>query len=215
VLNVFIRHANRVGMANVAQTVNVIAPIIATPKGSYCQPTFFPLKYYRQMHQDLAMDVNVETEMLGLTPELERAEHERYRGECPPHWSTDPNVWPAASVSPWPRHWVDRPLPLIDASATRSEDGRTVTVSVVNRHREQPQAVELDLFDFQPRSGRRVVISGPDPMGYSLEAIGSDLADVAYHPEACAATESVMERVPSRFTLEVPAHSIALVTLTA
>jgi alpha-N-arabinofuranosidase len=215
VLNMFIRHADRVKMANVAQTVNVIAPIIATPKGSYYQPTFFPLKYYRSMHQALALDVNVESETMALTRELERAEQERYAGECPDHWRTDPAVWPTRSYCAWPEGCFKQPLALVDAAATRSVDGRTVTISLVNRHREDAAAVEVDLFDFVLREGRQVTITGPDAMGYMVKAAGPGVSDVEYDPEACTAVEKQMGKVAGKFTVEVPGHAVVLMTLKA
>jgi len=46
-MNMMIRHSNRVKIANLAQMVNVIAPIIADHNGSYRQTVFFPLRNYR------------------------------------------------------------------------------------------------------------------------------------------------------------------------
>jgi alpha-L-arabinofuranosidase len=207
VLNLFIRHADRVKMANVAQTVNVIAPIIATPKGSYYQPTFFPLKYYRAMHQAVALDVNVESETMAMTRELERAEHERYVSEMPDFWG--------GQAPAWPGEWFKKPLPLVDVAATRSVDGRTVTISLVNRHREEGQAVEIDLFDFVPRSGKQVTITGPEAMGYMIRASGPGVSDIDYNPEACTATEKVMEKAGGKFVVEVPGRALVLVCLKA
>jgi alpha-N-arabinofuranosidase len=205
-LNMFIRHADRVKMANVAQTVNVIAPIIATPKGSYYQPTFFPLKYYRRMHQALVLDVNVETDNLTMTRELEESERTNFFAkEMPPHWEG----------YAWPKSWYGRELPLVDAAATRSEDGRTVTISLVNRHKDDAQPVEIDLFDFKPRTGCQVTITGPDPMGYMLSPSGPGVSDIDYHPEACTAKETSLNPSSGKWTIEVPPHAIVLVTVKA
>jgi alpha-N-arabinofuranosidase len=210
VLNMFIRHADRVKMANVAQTVNVIAPIIATPKGSYYQPTFFPLKYYRMMHQAVSVGVEVESETMMLTEELEKAEHERYRGECPEHWKVDPRVWPNESSCAWPGSWRGKELALVDAAATRSEDGKTVTVSVVNRDRDSVREVEVDLGGFKIKGGRKVEITGPDAMGYMLKAVGAGVSDVEYHPEACVVRESEIGRGEGKMRIAVPAHGMEI-----
>jgi alpha-N-arabinofuranosidase len=45
-LNIFIRNANSVKMANMAQLVNVIAPIFTTNQGSWYQTIFYPLSLF-------------------------------------------------------------------------------------------------------------------------------------------------------------------------
>jgi alpha-N-arabinofuranosidase len=46
-IHVFQRWGNKVTMANLAQMVNVIAPIFTNEKGLFVQPNFFPLELYR------------------------------------------------------------------------------------------------------------------------------------------------------------------------
>ena len=46
-IHLFQRWGDKVTMATLAQMVNVIAPIMTTPKGLFLQPTFFPLELYR------------------------------------------------------------------------------------------------------------------------------------------------------------------------
>ena len=47
-IHLFQRWGDKVTMANLAQMVNVIAPIMTDEKGLYLQPTFFPLELYRR-----------------------------------------------------------------------------------------------------------------------------------------------------------------------
>ena len=56
--NAFIRHAKSVKMANIAQIVNVIAPIMTKPDGLVLQTTFYPFEVYRQTCGDTALDVH-------------------------------------------------------------------------------------------------------------------------------------------------------------
>ncbi|MEZ4630600.1 MAG: alpha-L-arabinofuranosidase C-terminal domain-containing protein [Deinococcales bacterium] len=56
--NAFIRHAKTVKMANIAQIVNVIAPIYTNPEGLVLQTTFFPFEVYSQTCGDTALDVH-------------------------------------------------------------------------------------------------------------------------------------------------------------
>ena len=55
-IHLFQRWGNKVTMANLAQMVNVIAPIFTSPKGLFLQPTFFPLELYRREAGDRVVD---------------------------------------------------------------------------------------------------------------------------------------------------------------
>lgn len=57
-MNAFIRHAATVRMANLAQIVNVIAPIFTSPTGLFLQPTFYPFELYSNTCGTTALDVH-------------------------------------------------------------------------------------------------------------------------------------------------------------
>jgi alpha-N-arabinofuranosidase len=54
--NSFFRHADVVKMANIAQMVNVIAPIMTNKQGLFLQPTFFPLVEYGKQRGNTSLD---------------------------------------------------------------------------------------------------------------------------------------------------------------
>ncbi|MFN8450511.1 MAG: alpha-L-arabinofuranosidase C-terminal domain-containing protein [Anaerolineae bacterium] len=56
-LNAFIRHAASVRMANLAQVVNVIAPIFTNPSGLFLQSIFYPFELYSSTCGTTALDV--------------------------------------------------------------------------------------------------------------------------------------------------------------
>jgi alpha-N-arabinofuranosidase len=60
-LNSFIRHADVVKMANLAQLVNVIAPIFTNKQGLYLQTIYFPIAEYAKQRGHQALDVLVES----------------------------------------------------------------------------------------------------------------------------------------------------------
>ena len=60
-LNSFIRHAHIVKMANLAQLVNVIAPIFTNSSGLFLQTIYFPLAEYAKQRGNLALDVLVKS----------------------------------------------------------------------------------------------------------------------------------------------------------
>ena len=59
-LNSFFRHAGVVKMANLAQLVNVIAPIFTNRQGLYLQTTYFPLAEYAKQRGKQSIDVLVQ-----------------------------------------------------------------------------------------------------------------------------------------------------------
>jgi alpha-N-arabinofuranosidase len=56
-LNSFFRHADVVKMANLAQLVNVIAPIFTNAQGLYLQTIYFPLAEYAKQRGNQSLDV--------------------------------------------------------------------------------------------------------------------------------------------------------------
>jgi alpha-N-arabinofuranosidase len=60
-LNAFIRHADVVKMANLAQLVNVIAPIFTNKEGLYFQTIYFPIAEYAKQRGNRALDVLAES----------------------------------------------------------------------------------------------------------------------------------------------------------
>lgn len=59
-LNTFVNHANIVKIANLAQLVNVIAPIFTNEKGLYLQTIYYPLQLFATHCHGTALDLAVE-----------------------------------------------------------------------------------------------------------------------------------------------------------
>jgi hypothetical protein len=70
-LNVFVRHCRSVKIANLAQLVNVIAPIFTRPDGLFLQTIYHPLRLYAEHLREVALDVAVECEARELSPDEE------------------------------------------------------------------------------------------------------------------------------------------------
>jgi len=58
--NSFIRRADVVKMANIAQLVNVIAPIMANRDGLFLQPIYFPIAEYGRQRNNMSVDAFVD-----------------------------------------------------------------------------------------------------------------------------------------------------------
>jgi alpha-L-arabinofuranosidase len=119
-LNIFVRHCRSVRIANIAQLVNVIAPIFTSPQGMYRQTIFHPFQLYSQHMGAVALNAHVECETHHLQPEDE--------------------------ISPWPHRVSDLgPFKILDVAATCDESRASVTVSVVNRDRDRAVTAQLEL----------------------------------------------------------------------
>ena len=116
-LNIFVRNCAWVKMANLAQMVNAIAPIVTTPEAAVVQPIYYPFLLASSGHQAVAIDAYVD----GATIEA-----------------------PAELVTRWP-HRLDGlgPFDLVDVAATCDAARSKVALSMVNRseHAEQVDVV--------------------------------------------------------------------------
>jgi alpha-N-arabinofuranosidase len=121
-LNIFVRNADWVGMANLAQMVNAIAPIVTTDQAAAAQPVYYPVLLHARAALDSAVDVHVDGET--VSPDL------------PP------------DASRWPHHVADLgPFQLVDAAASVTDHMNRVAVTMVNRSREA-ETVRIVLRDF-------------------------------------------------------------------
>lgn len=204
VLNIFIRHSNSIKMANMAQMVNVIAPIWTTPKGSFYQPIFFPMKYYRLLHNEYALDVDIKSEIIMPNIDILNEEKEKYKQYLPSHWQDSEEVWK------WPDHWFNNNFPSIDAAATISSDKKKMTISIVNRHKDKDCNINLEILGVTKKQCNTILITGDNPMESMLIASGGDISQTIYKPEACIVKEE--KNVNYGKTFKIPAHSILIIS---
>jgi len=139
-LHGFIRHCRVVRMANLAQLVNAIAPIVTSRTGLFLQTIYHPLRLYVEHMRPLALDVHVDAPTHELPPGLEERTHGR--------------VHRVADLGPFP---------LLDAVATCDESGRELMIGVVNRDRDRPHRATIDLGG-ATATGEALVseVNGPD-----------------------------------------------------
>jgi alpha-L-arabinofuranosidase len=121
-LNIFVRNCASVRMANLAQLVNAIAPIVTTADAAAVQPIYYPFLLHARAALDAAADVHVDGPV--ISPEL------------PP------------GASRWPHRIADLgPFSLVDAAASVSADRGRIAVTLVNRGLDAATA-RLVLRDF-------------------------------------------------------------------
>jgi alpha-N-arabinofuranosidase len=121
-LNSFVRHCNTVKIANIAQMVNVIAPIFTNKEGLFLQTIYHPLRLFSEYVQGTALDIFVDSETFSFPTDAEQ--------------------------SPWPHRITDlQPFDLLDVTATCNESGTELTLAVVNRDAERAHSTTIQLGD--------------------------------------------------------------------
>lgn len=94
-------------------------------------------------------------------------------------------------------------MPLLDASATISDDGKVLVLAVINRDTTRDTAAKLDLKGFTPKpSAQLAAMNGPD--AYTVNSFKS--------PEAVKITRSKAKLDLSQGYV-FPAHSVTMITL--
>ena len=119
-LNVFARHCETVKIANLAQMVNVIAPIFTSKEDLFLQTIYHPLRLCAEHMQEVVVDAFVDCEKHDLV----------------------------AEASTWPHRVTNLgPFDVLDVSATRDASGRDLTLVVVNRDPERAVGTTVQLTD--------------------------------------------------------------------
>jgi alpha-N-arabinofuranosidase len=119
-LNIFARHCETVKITNLAQMVNVIAPIFTNEEGLFLQTIYHPLKLCSEHMHEVVLDAFVECETHDLTTE----------------------------ASSWAHRVADLgPFDLLDVSATCDAEGLDLTLVVVNRDPEREMVTTIQLAD--------------------------------------------------------------------
>ncbi|MBO0782584.1 MAG: hypothetical protein J2P37_27530, partial [Ktedonobacteraceae bacterium] len=143
-LNAFIRNCNTVKIANIAQLVNVIAPIFTNENGLFLQTIYHPFRLFSEHTQEIALDVYVESETYTMPPDDEK--------------------------SSWPHRVADLgPFKMLDVTVTCDAAESELAIAVVNRDREQAHATIIQLTDGVTITG----VAAYEVNGVSPDALNS------------------------------------------
>lgn len=133
-LNAFIRNADVVKIANMAQLVNVIAPIFTNEEGLFLQTIYHPLALFAQHAHGTALDVYVDSETYNT-------------GDF------------ALGLGEQRANLKD--VPYLDVSAT--VNGDEVIINVVNRHKDKAITTDILAFEGEFTGDFEVFeVNGPD-----------------------------------------------------
>jgi len=113
-LNAFVRNADVVKMANMAQLVNVIGPIFSEEHGMFLQTIYYPLQLFANNMKGTALDLNV---------------------DCGTYDT------PRFSIGLGEQTTIQKDVPYLDVSAALNGD--EITICVVNRHKDKPLVTDI------------------------------------------------------------------------
>ncbi|HEV8616546.1 MAG TPA: alpha-L-arabinofuranosidase C-terminal domain-containing protein, partial [Methylomirabilota bacterium] len=181
-LHGFIRNCRTVRIANFAQLVNAIAPIFTSPRGLFLQTIYHPLRLYAEHMRAMALDLHVESPTYDLPPGAE-----------------DPGVGRVHHVA------ALGPFPLLDAVATCDEDGRQLTLAVVNRDRDAAHSAVIELVGAAATGGSVLSeVNGPE-----VGAMNS-----FEHPRVVDVKDRKLDVSGRQFEYKFPAHSVTVLRTT-
>jgi alpha-N-arabinofuranosidase len=185
-LNALLRCADVVALANVAQMVNVIAPIRATPHGVVRQTTYWPLALYGRLAGATALRAAVHCETYQARYVFHDAAVPREGFHLP------------LELYDWP---IDDEVPYLDVSAALAADGRTLTLAVVNRHPEAPIDAEIRLVGARPAAVARVEqVTGTDARA----------RNTAEQPDLVRVTRATWSPDPAHPTFAFPPRALTM-----
>ncbi|HMK97846.1 MAG TPA: alpha-L-arabinofuranosidase C-terminal domain-containing protein, partial [Acidimicrobiales bacterium] len=147
-LNIFVRHCDWVKMANLAQMVNAIAPIVTNQEGAGKQPIYEPFR----LTSEAALEESVAVHVKG--PMVE-----------PPD---------TANLDRWGHRVADLgPFCVLDAAATCDRQRRHVSVTIVNRSLADLAPAEVVLREsyFSGQARIKLLTESPGPAGPGLAPV--------------------------------------------
>ncbi|MBA3380218.1 MAG: alpha-N-arabinofuranosidase [Chloroflexia bacterium] len=178
-LNVFVRQADVVTVANLAQMVNVIAPIFTSAEGLYLQTIYHPLALLAEHTQEVALSAWVDGPTVTLPNSLPGQEKPSR----------------AAKLGAFN---------VLDVAATRDDARSTLTVSLINRSKDEDLDVALELSAGEVTGEiRRFEVNGDDVHGIN------DFD----HPENVRVIETMEQQSGRLVRMHLPAHSHTVVRM--
>lgn len=133
-LNLFIRQAEHIGMANIAQCVNVIAPIMTKQDKIFLQTTYHPLRLFSQKMRGESLNLHVATPLY---------KGDTRGGNMNIEWLKD----------------VDHNISMLDCSAAIHD--KSIILAVVNRSLTEEATTKIsisaDLKHINPNANKYVV----------------------------------------------------------
>jgi alpha-N-arabinofuranosidase len=183
-LNGFIRSAQVLGMANLAQMVNVLGAMLTRPDGLCLQSIYYPLVLYAEhcgaeTGGSLALDCVL---MSG---------------------AGDTHSLPPEAIQASPSLTNLGPFPYLDVAATHAPDQKKVSAFVINRHQDKELCAEIEINGLDWSGSAEVTL---------VTADSAETCNTFEHPDEIKVQKHSVVIQSGRVSLPVPAHSIAVLT---
>ena len=101
---------------------------------------------------------------------------------------------------------VYEPVPLLDCAATAAGDGSRISLFVINRHRQQEIAADIEI------AGRAIQ---PDGRLIELSGVSETAANDFDHPDEVCPKSALLRDAGQRFPYRFPPHSVTMLELNA
>ncbi|MCL6538740.1 MAG: hypothetical protein K6T28_09190 [Acidothermus sp.] len=175
-LNIFLRSARWIGMANVAQLVNAIGLVATTPERAATQPIYHPFLLHARAALDEAIGVRVDCDPIRMTPD--------------------------DAAPPWRLRISDLgPFAVLDAAATTTTDRTKLALTIVNRDAEREIPTDIVLRDaaFAGTASVRILTGETD----SAQRVIPDVQTVSFaeFEEKAADSRLTLKLPPASFTV--------------
>ncbi|KXA88870.1 hypothetical protein AKJ57_06195, partial [candidate division MSBL1 archaeon SCGC-AAA259A05] len=165
-LNSFLRHCDYVKIANQAQLVNVIAPIMTKKGDLFLQTIYYPFSILANYNKGVGLDVHVDCDSYKLEDEKE--------------------------------------VPYLDVSASYDEEEGSLTLNVINRHRED--SISTVIENQKGEVGNKVDI-------HELSAKDIKSQNNFEEKDNVGVIERTFDDASNRFSYEFPPHSLTTLEL--
>src|SRR3989441_368503 len=185
-LNIFIRHCQTVRIANLAQMVNVIAPIFTNREGLFLQSIYHPLRLYAEHVQEVALDVSVNSD----TYDLRENEVASWPQSVPDLEASRP--YRVADLGPFK---------LLDVTATCDAHGHELMVAVVNRDRDRAHPTTIQLTDAATMT---------NIVAYEVNGADPDTVNSFEQPHAVDVQEHRLDQEGQNISYTFAPHSLTL-----
>ena len=184
--NMMIRNSSIIGMANYSPFVNLSGAIKVTPDGVKIRPMFHVFDLYSNHTGAYLVDAYTDSETFQYDLPYDLRLQKRH------YFTTNP----PESAS--------RNIPYLDVACTKSEDGKTLFVSIVNKHPEKEYPVELLLDSYCAKSMKLYRI-------YSEEVTDYNSAE---EPDKVSIMEQPLQATNGKLpSIALPKHSINVIEL--
>jgi alpha-N-arabinofuranosidase len=174
VLHAFRRQNRVLKLASFSMTVNALGLIRVNRFGLFFNPQYLVFKMYTEHQGPVLVGSQVQAE-----------------------------TYPAPEYEEGRPQAIGR-IPHLDASATLSEDGRTLYLAVINLHDSEAIPAKIAIQDWAPQSTGRLIWL--DAEHYMTE-------NTFEHPERIRIREKALEEAGRSFVYRFPAHSVTILEL--